>query len=275
MNPRELLEAFLTPPRLRELSREESFIAQSRTSTVRLKGSGFARGGGDEIKIYRWEEGPAVLFVHGWGSRAAHFEAMILGLREKGVASVAFDAPGHGRSEGTLSSAPAFAAAMEAAAEEHGPFQAVVAHSLGAVATSLALSKALPTQKVALLGSCCWVEPVAIAFARSQGASDVLIEEMLKLAHQEFRSEEISAELSAPALGGVSALLMHDPDDSEMPYRHSVALAAAWPGAILVDTRGVGHRRILRARDIVARTIQHLASDRGATSDDVVRDQSI
>jgi hypothetical protein len=45
MGPRQLLEAFLTPPKVRELSREESLLARSKMSSVRLEGSGFARGG--------------------------------------------------------------------------------------------------------------------------------------------------------------------------------------------------------------------------------------
>ena len=258
MSPRQLLEAFLTPPKTRELSREQQFLDLSKTSGARLEGSGFARGGGDEIKIYSWGEGPAVLFVHGWGSRAAHFEALILALTENGMRAVAFDAPGHGRSGGTLSSAPAFAAAIKAVIGQHGPFKAIVAHSLGAVAVSLGLTKTLQVGKAVLLGSCCWVEPIAVTFAHTQGATEDLVSAMLKLAHEEFRLEETSAEISAPAFGGIQALLLHDPGDSEMPYQNSVALAGAWPGAVLVDTPGVGHRRILRARDIVARTLAHV-----------------
>ena len=74
---------------------------------------------------------------------------------------------------------------------------------------------------------------------------------MLDAARMEFSPEEASAEISARRLEGIPALLMHDPQDAEMPYAHSVALAAAWRGAALENARGVGHRRILRARDIV------------------------
>ena len=81
---------------------------------------------------------------------------------------------------------------------------------------------------------------------------------MLSFAHAEFRPEEASAEVSAPALGHIPSLLIHDPNDPEMPYQHSIALAAAWPGAALVNVFGVGHRRILRARDVAARTMQHI-----------------
>jgi hypothetical protein len=53
---------------------------------------------------------------------------------------------------------------------------------------------------------------------------------------------------------------MHDPDDTEMPFSHSAALAAAWPNALLLPTPNVGHRRILRARSIIERTLEHIAT---------------
>jgi len=79
---------------------------------------------------------------------------------------------------------------------------------------------------------------------------------------RKFGLEEISADTVAPRLGGTAAILMHDPDDSEMPYNHSVAIAAAWPDALLVPTPGVGHRRILRSREIIARTLKHIERDK-------------
>ncbi len=258
MDPRQLLEAFLTPPKVRELTREQELLDRAQTSRVQLKGTGFARGVGEDVQIYRWGRGPAVLLVHGWGSRASHFEALVTALEAGGFQAVAFDAPGHGRSGGIFSSAPAFAAAIGAVAAQEDAFTAVVAHSLGALATAQTLGKTLRAGRVALLGSCCWVEPLAVAFGRGQAAPQPSIDAMIALAHAEFRPEETSAEISAPALGNVPALLMHDPSDAEMPCEHSRALAAVWPGARLVETPGVGHRRILRARDIVTRTMEHI-----------------
>lgn len=260
MHPRQLLEAFLTPARSRELAREQELLARAETTSLTLAPSRFARGGGDEVKVYRWGQGERrVLLVHGWGSRASHFEALATELEARGYRVVSFDAPGHGRSGGVLSSAPAMAGAIRVVVAQEGEFQAVVAHSLGAVATSIVLDKELRVERAALLGSCCWVEPLARAFAHQQGADDETTQAMVDLARKEFLVGEISAELSARRFGNIPVLMMHDPADKEMPYEHTAALAAAWPGAKVVDTPGVGHRRILRAREIIARTIEHFA----------------
>ena len=88
--------------------------------------------------------------------------------------------------------------------------------------------------------------------------SNEAVSELFENSAGEFGLEEISAEAVAPRLGGTAAILMHDPNDLEMPYDHSVAIAAAWPNALLVPAHGVGHRRILRSRDIIARTLKHI-----------------
>lgn len=252
------LDAFLTPPRMRELSRESDFLARAVSRRVRLGPNGYARGGGEEIEIYSWGEGPTALFVHGWGGRAAHFEGCITRLVEAGWRAVAFDAPSHGRSTGTLSSAPAFAAAIQAVAEREGPFRVIAAHSLGALAASMALRRGMTAERVALLAACCWVVPLVVQFARQTGLDERTSQELLARATGEFRPEEASAEANAPFPAATSALLLHDPADNEMPYAHSEAIAASWPKATLAPAPGVGHRRILRSREIVGRVCDAL-----------------
>jgi hypothetical protein len=47
-------------------------------------------------------------------------------------------------------------------------------------------------------------------------------------------------------------LLVHDRQDAETGWSDSDAIARAWPGARLVTTTGLGHRRILRDPAVVA-----------------------
>jgi hypothetical protein len=51
----------------------------------------------------------------------------------------------------------------------------------------------------------------------------------------------------------LTALVIHDREDVEVPWREGAAIAAAWPGAELLTTQGLGHRRILRDPAVVAR----------------------
>ncbi len=255
MNPREAFEAFLTPPKVPVLSSEARLLAEAATHRLRLGPGGYARGGDCEIQVYAWgnEQEPPVVFVHGWGGNAGNHAAGIRAVVQAGGRAVAFDAPGHGRSEGTLACAPAFARALTAVAQETSPLRGVVAHSLGGSATCLALGSGMPAERVVLLAASSQVEPVLAAFAAREGFSPELTRETQRVAAEEFTADEASALPNVRRLRGVPALLMHDPEDREMGYEHSAAIAGAWPGAVLVAVPKVGHRSILRAQAVVGR----------------------
>ena len=48
-------------------------------------------------------------------------------------------------------------------------------------------------------------------------------------------------------------MVIHDENDRDVPWQEGAALANAWPGAQFVRTSGLGHRRILRDPDVIAR----------------------
>jgi hypothetical protein len=50
-------------------------------------------------------------------------------------------------------------------------------------------------------------------------------------------------------------LVVHDRGDREVPWEEGLAIAAAWPGAQLWTTEGLGHRRLLRDPEVVARAV--------------------
>ena len=260
MNAREAFEGFLTPPRGPVLSRETRLLAQANVSRVRLGPNGWARGGGAAVQVYAWGTGPgpAVLFVHGWGGHAGNHYASIEAVLAAGGRAVAFDAPGHGQSEGTLSCAPAFAWAVEGVAAHVGELRGIVAHSLGGAATCIAMRRGVRAPRAVLLASACWVAPVLKQYTDRQGFSEELAAATQDVAKEVFGPEESSAADNARGLHGTRALVMHDPEDREMPLEHSAAIAAAWPGAELVEAPKVGHFSILRSRDVVARVCGHV-----------------
>ena len=54
--------------------------------------------------------------------------------------------------------------------------------------------------------------------------------------------------------------MVHDQDDAEVRWAEGAAIAAAWPGAELLTTRGLGHRRILRDPAVVAHVTDFIAA---------------
>ena len=69
-------------------------------------------------------------------------------------------------------------------------------------------------------------------------------------------------ELHGPTLARsmtAAALIVHDRDDPDVPYAHGEEIAAAWPGAELVTTRGLGHRAVLWDPEVIQRTVTFLS----------------
>ena len=85
-------------------------------------------------------------------------------------------------------------------------------------------------------------EPELVEFLRAQrrAARQVL----LVTASHQLPADEIARHMNIPLL------VIHDEDDSFVPLQFGQSIAAAWPGAKLVTTEGLGHRRILRAAHV-------------------------
>jgi hypothetical protein len=56
-------------------------------------------------------------------------------------------------------------------------------------------------------------------------------------------------------------LIIHDMDDSEVPWQQGARLANAWPAARFMQTQGLGHTRILRDRAIVQEVANFITDD--------------
>jgi len=216
---------------------------------------------GHRVAAWRWGRGPAVALLHGWGGQAAQLTSFVEPLVARGFSVIALDAPGHGRSGRGRSSAPQFARALRAVADSVGGLHGVVAHSLGAAAVALALRDGLRVARVVLLAAAAepptWVERFAARF----GLPPHVVDEMRR--RSERRIGMSWTELNVPALARgfeAPALLVHDRLDLEVPIADAAAIAAAWPGATLVETRGLGHNGLLRDPAVTTRAAEFLAA---------------
>jgi pimeloyl-ACP methyl ester carboxylesterase len=240
---------FLTPPRPRVEATALDLI-DARSSLLVHKTR--------HIAVWEWgwksREAPAVLLAHGWGGHAAQMRAFVFALLAAGYRVVGFDQPAHGLSEGRLTSLVDFADVLTTVAVTHGPVHAVIAHSLGAAATGFALARGLPIKNAVLVSPPSDVAGYSRRFARwhwipepVRRSMQAAIEERYGVRWDELEVERVAARINA------RALVIHDRDDSVVPWRHGQRVARAWPGARLLLTKGLGHGRILRD-ETVART---------------------
>lgn len=250
---RAALRLFRTPPRHAASDLESRLLEGARTEKLSVARTR------DPIPVWIWGEGPPVLLVHGWGSRGARLGSFVAPLVAAGRSVIAFDAPGHGAARERLSSLPEFVLAIEAAAEKYGPFEGIVAHSLGGAATTLAMARGVGADRVVFLAPASDPAGYTRRFASLLGLPDRVrlgmearIVEKFGMEWTEFDVPAAAKTLAAPLL------IIHDALDAEVPITHGEAIVGSWPGAVLVRTEGLGHKRIVHDEEAVARAMQFL-----------------
>jgi len=216
--------------------------------------------GGRRVTAWSWgERGPGVLLVHGWGSRGARFVDLGGALLASGFRVVTFDAPGHGASSGRLSSGPEFARATLAVAAAVGPVSAVVGHSLGGFAAALAIERGLAARRAVFIAPSANANTYTAQFASLLGVQDPVMASMRQRLERrlDFEWRRMDIPRFAPAMR-TPLLVIHDRDDREVRWDDGAAIAAAWPGAQLVTTTGLGHHRIVSDAAVVQHVLAFL-----------------
>lgn len=249
---------FLTPRRFQRPPRERHVLRGSTPFTF--------RSGGRRLAGWWWSKrgGRWILLVHGWEGRGSQLGSFVTPLVDAGFHVVTFDAPGHGSSEGRRSSLAEMARAIRDLGEEMatrgmGPIYAVVAHSAGAAAAQYAVRTGLRVERFVAISPpddlASFARHAASAVGLTSEVTQLMrrrVEKRLDLSWDELRSIENAPAMTMPLLA------FHDRDDPVVPHAAAVALSRSWPGARLVTTQGLGHRRILRSDEVVHGTVEYL-----------------
>jgi len=224
--------------------------------------------GGRRVVGRSWGDGPTAYLVHGWGGWGTQLVGFVQPLVEAGYRVVTFDSLSHGGSAaGRLGrrrgSLVEMADVLVAVADEHVPAAVVVAHSLGGAATALALRGGLKVDRLVLLAPAADPGPYLARLVRGLGfgprvlaRARARVERRAGLPIADLNVPRIAAEVTTPPV-----LVVHDRDDREVSWSDGVAIAEAWPSSVLVSTTGLGHRRLLRDRVVLAEVASFVTPD--------------
>lgn len=218
-----------------------------------------------------WGTGPTVYLVHGWGGWGLQLAAYVTPLVAAGFRVVAYDAPSHGASDpgrrgGGRSDLPELTDVMRAVIAEEGPAYGVVAHSFGAAATTHALLDGLTVRRLVFVAAPASFDHSLDRFQHGLGFGARTRAGFLRRFTRRLGRpldsfdllpaiERLRAERDVPPL-----LAIHDTGDRETPSQGSAAIVAAWPGAELRLTEGLGHRKVLGDPAAVAAVIGFLTA---------------
>lgn len=268
-----------TPPphklsgRQREaLERSASFMREGRRHLLKVKGAqvaayDFAARNG------RRQGAPTALVLHGWGSRAAHMAPVIESLTEAGLRVVALDLPGHGESAGRRLNMASAVRAVQEADQWFGPFAAIVGHSFGgaiaanAVVGSIDGVPRVRARRLVMLSAPNSMPAIFRDFGRflnlGTRTQTALAARVLELAGRPLDDFVVARQLAEHPL---PSLVIHAPDDKEVPAREAEALAAAGGHVRLVWAPGLGHRRILADGGVARQIVEFLTDPEVATA---------
>jgi pimeloyl-ACP methyl ester carboxylesterase len=243
---------FLTPPRRsRRPAAEIALLATAHARPMRV--------GGRRIETWRWGTGPEVLLVHGWGGRGAQLGAFVSPLVQRGFSVLTFDAPGHGASDSGLVTIPELVTAVHEVTASR--LAGIIAHSVGAVAATRALFEGLDAAAAVYVGPPAHLADSTARFAETFGFSRAVRERMRRRVETRVGRPWSAFDVTtmAPMLH-TPLLVIHDRGDAEVPWQHGMATVRAWPGAEILMTDALGHRRILHSPDVVAAAVAFVAA---------------
>ncbi|NUS38737.1 MAG: alpha/beta hydrolase [Lysobacter sp.] len=222
---------------------------RARATTTGDARIGEIRHDGERLRTYAWGDPasePYVLFAHGWSSHGTRFLQWVAPLRAAGFAVVAFDQPAHGHSSGRRATLPRFTGALRAVGDHFGPAAAVVGHSLGGAATAAALAGGMAAARAVLLAPAADPVDASLRFARYVRLPERLCRRMiagfesrLGVAFDAFQAHRMAPRIGCPAL------VVHDLQDTEVPWAEGERYARHWPQSRLLSTRGLGHNRLV------------------------------
>src|SRR3981081_3662654 len=189
------LQEFLRPPLpLRNLKREQAVLERAEVSRIKIVPG--TENEVEEVAVYHWGKADRrILLVHGWGGKAAQFFSFVGPLLDAGFEVIAFDAPAHGASSGSFASGPAFARAARAVAGD--AVSGIIAHSLGAAGSAIALAQGLSAHRVGFLAPAALIVSLLEEFIRLRQIPEPVAAELRQRFAARYSAEVVSVPLMA------------------------------------------------------------------------------
>ena len=192
------------------------------------------------------------LLIHGWAGSSRQYRRIAQRLTEEGYRCVVIDLPAHGIEAGRSTHAYEMADAIEIAGNALGKVDILVAHSLGAMATAVAMQRSLKADRLVLVAPGLRPHKALETFAATLRLRPVVAKAVKHSMEDRFgedlwdRIPKGILDMNVPA----GTLIIHYVDDDMVPIEEAKLLSERW-GVGLVSTRGHGHNGVLRASEVI------------------------
>lgn len=215
------------------------------------------------VVVYIWQDKSTepkatLLFIHGWTGRGTQIVNYIEQLNAIGYRVISFDGPAHGNSPGKQTSALEMTDTVLALNKQYGKFDAAITHSFGGMVLIYAMTLGLELDRCALICPPKDFQIILDNFQRILSLPDSVMQVMIRKSfatYGQITRDAVDAVNNVKNLN-CKSLLIHDEDDTEIPWQSSEQITQAWPGARFIKTRGLGHRRIIHDKEVISNIVK-------------------
>ncbi|MCM4168559.1 Putative aminoacrylate hydrolase RutD [Arenibacter antarcticus] len=229
-------QLFSTPRKGKVLPHQEQFLNNAKDKTVLINGL--------DLQTYQWEgQNDTVLLMHGWESNAFRWRNLIEKLQEEKFNVIAFDAPGHGYSNGNLLNLATYSDSARQLIQMYQP-KHIIGHSMGGLATIHHQYQNPDTsiQKIVALGAPAELTELMEHYQNLLKFNDSVLEGLDKYLYENYNFwiKDISTPKFARSISK-PGLIVHDKEDIITPFSASERLHKNWKNSQLIATTGLGH----------------------------------
>ncbi|QWX82895.1 alpha/beta hydrolase [Cellulophaga sp. HaHaR_3_176] len=227
---------FCTPRKGKILEHQKEFLDNAKSNTIKVNNL--------ELQMYHWKgTKDTILLIHGWESNVFRWRNLINFLVKEDYNIIAFDAPGHGYSEGKILNVPLYTICANEIIETYNP-KYIIGHSLGGM-TSMYSQYKKPSesiQKIISLGS-----PSELSEIMGHYKSLLKLNSSVMLSLDSYFKKTFNFNIDEFSISKYAAkftkkgLLVHDKFDLIAPYSAATKIHQNWSNSTLITTEGLGH----------------------------------
>ncbi len=247
------LNLFFTPIRFPFPQREQELLTQADFFSLTYKGA--------HIQGYKWGNSDKRIFLaHGWASRGSQLYKFIPPLVEQGYEVITVDQLAHGKSEGKRTTIIDFMNIIKLVLDKFKYFEGIIAHSMGGVATLLALREEPTVKKFICIGTPSLSETTLNSFQQRLKASDKVVRHIRSYVQNRYQVK--FNDFFVPAffedLHSFKMLIIHDQSDRDVSLENATTMHNLFPDSKLLITKNLGHTRILRDTEVIKEVVNFL-----------------
>lgn len=229
-------QLFCTPRKGKVLDHQKEFLNKAKSDVISTPTIA--------LQTYHWKGSKeTVLLLHGWESNVFRWRNLIDCLKNEHYNVIAFDAPAHGNSTGTLFNVPLYTVCTEQMIAVYHPTY-IIGHSVGGMTTLYNQYKNPHNgiEKIVSLGAPSELSEIMRHYQHLlkfnttvMNSLDAYFKHTFNFSIADFSTAKFSEHITQ------KGLLIHDEFDTIAPYRASENVHIHWKNSQLIKTQGLGH----------------------------------